>query len=65
MTIENDTLANDVREGQEKLRLSANQTQKLMSDINDFKYKLTQLTTENEQLRRKLQEAGDLGRKVA
>lgn len=36
-----------------------------MSDINDFKYKLSQLTTENEQLRRKVQEAGDLGRKIA
>lgn len=54
-----------MREGQEKLRLSSNQTQKLISDINDFKYKLSQLTTENEQLRRKVQEAGDLGRKIA
>jgi tetrahydromethanopterin S-methyltransferase subunit G len=36
-----------------------------MTDLNDFKYKLTQFTTENEQLRKKLQEAGDLQRRLS
>jgi len=65
LTSEKDSLVGEVREGQEKLRLSSNQTQKLLSEINDFKYKLTQFTTENEQLRKKLQETGDLNRKLA
>lgn len=34
---DNTDLANQVREGQEKLRLSANQVNQLIAEIDDFK----------------------------
>ena len=62
---ENEGLVSEVREGQEKLRLSTSQMSNLASQLNDFKFKITQFTSENEQLRKKLQEAGDVNMKVS
>lgn len=62
---ENEGLVSEVREGQEKLRLSTSQMSNLSTQLNDFKFKIQQFTTENEQLRRKLQETGDLNMKLS
>lgn len=62
---ENEHLVSEVREGQEKLRLSTNNLAKIANELNDLKYKTQQATAENEQLRRKLQEAGDVHMKIS
>ncbi|MBS1889654.1 MAG: hypothetical protein JST59_00045 [Actinobacteria bacterium] len=62
---ENEGLVNDVREGQEKLRLSTSQMSNLANQLNDFKFKVQQFTSENENLRKKLQEAGDANMKIS
>jgi SMC interacting uncharacterized protein involved in chromosome segregation len=38
---------------------------KIGGELNDFKFKIQQFTTENELLRKKLQEAGDVNLKVS
>lgn len=55
---ENTDLAGQVREGQEKLRLSANQIQRLVSDIDTFKRQVEQFDAKNKELERRLQETG-------
>lgn len=55
LTRENEALASEVREGQEKLRLSASQTSRLMSDVNDFKQRYEQLVRENDVLKQERQ----------
>lgn len=55
---ENTDLIGQVREGQEKLRLSANQIQKLVSDIDAFKRQVEQFDGKNKELERRLQETG-------
>jgi chromosome segregation ATPase len=48
---ENKMLSDDVREGQEKLRISSSQTSKLMNEFNEIKARIDQLTRENEVLK--------------
>lgn len=43
-----------MREAQENLRLSANQQQKMMRDINEFKKKIDENNQENEALKMKI-----------
>jgi chromosome segregation ATPase len=51
MSQENKMLSDDVREGQEKLRISTSQTSKLMNEFNEIKARIDQLTRENEVLK--------------
>lgn len=60
---ENEGLVGQVREGQEKLRLSTNQVNNLIREIEEFKNRIIQFSNENQDLKRKLQEAGDINRK--
>ena len=41
---ENKMLSDDLREGQEKLRISASQTSKLMNEFNEIRSRVDQLT---------------------
>jgi chromosome segregation ATPase len=47
LSSENKMLSDDVREGQEKLRISTSQTSKLMNEFNEIKARIDQLTREN------------------
>ena len=47
---DNQGLAGQVREAQEKLRLSATETSRLSNELNDFKNRLLGLTSENKDL---------------
>ena len=51
LSSENKMLSDDVREGQEKLRISTSQTSKLMNEFNEIKARIDQLTRENEVLK--------------
>lgn len=44
---ENKMLSDDVREGQEKLRISTSQTSKLMNEFNEAKSRIDQVIREN------------------
>ncbi|MBS1889653.1 MAG: hypothetical protein JST59_00040, partial [Actinobacteria bacterium] len=48
LSSENKMLSDDLREGQEKLRISASQTSKLMNEFNEVKARIDQLTREND-----------------
>jgi len=48
LSSENKLLSDDVREGQEKLRISTSQTSKLMNEFNEVKTRIDQLTREND-----------------
>ena len=52
---ENQTLHSDVRDREEKLRLSTSQTSKLMGEIGDFKSRFEQLVRENDVLKNERQ----------
>ena len=65
LSSENKMLSDDVREGQEKLRISTSQTSKIMNEFNEVKLRIEQITIENEQYKRRLQDAGELSRRVA
>ena len=58
LTGENTNLADEIRNAQENLRLSANQIGKLNNEL-----KIT--CNQNEELERRLQHLGDVNRKVA
>ena len=47
---DNQGLSGQVRDAQEKLRLSATETSKLSNELNDFKQRLLGLTNENRDL---------------
>ena len=47
---DNQNLSGQVRDAQEKLRLSATETSKLSNELNDFKQRLLGLTNENRDL---------------
>lgn len=51
---ENEGLSGQVREGQEKLRLSTNQVNTLIREIEDFKGRVQQFTNENQELKKRL-----------
>ena len=51
LSSENKMLSDDVRDGQEKLRISTSQTSKLMNEFNEVKNRIDQLTRENEVLK--------------
>jgi chromosome segregation ATPase len=51
---ENKMLSDDLREGQEKLRISTSQTSKLMNEFNEVKLRIDQMAVENEQMKRRL-----------
>ena len=51
LSSENKLLSDDVREGQEKLRISTSQTSKLMNEFNEVRARIDQLTRENEVLK--------------
>lgn len=55
MSGENTDLIGQVREGQEKLRLSANQIHKLVNDIDNFKKQVEVFDGKNKELERRLQ----------
>ncbi len=52
---ENKGLEGEVREAQENLRLSAQQNQKIMKDLNEYKDKISTNNEENEILKKKMQ----------
>jgi chromosome segregation ATPase len=47
LSSENKMLSDDIREGQEKLRISTSQTSKLMNEFNEIRARIDQLTREN------------------
>ena len=51
---ENTSIEDEMRQAQENLRLSANQNQKMMRQINDYKRKIEQNNTENENLKNRI-----------
>lgn len=51
---ENTSMDDEVRNAQENLRLSANQNQKLMRELNEYKQRIEQNNMENEQLNKKI-----------
>ncbi len=51
LSSENKLLSDDLREGQEKLRISTSQTSKLMNEFNEVKTRIDQLTRENDILK--------------
>lgn len=52
---ENTGMEDEVRNAQENLRLSANQNQKLMRELNEYKQRIDQNNLENENLKGKIQ----------
>lgn len=48
-------MEDEVRNAQENLRLSANQNQKLMRELNEYKQRIDQNNQENEMLKQKIQ----------
>lgn len=52
---ENKMLSDDVREGQEKLRISTSQTSKLMNEFGEAKGRIEQLIRENDVLKQERQ----------
>lgn len=52
---ENTGMEDEVRNAQENLRLSANQNQKLMRELNEYKQKIDDNNRENETLKQKMQ----------
>lgn len=52
---ENTGMEDEVRNAQENLRLSANQNQKLMRELNDYKQRIDDNNRENETLKNKIQ----------
>ena len=61
---ENEGLYSEVREGQEKLRLSNNQTSKMVMELESLKSQLTQYTQENEELRKRTMDTNELARRI-
>lgn len=61
---ERDALDNEVKEGQEKLRLSSNLAQRLTSELTELKNKINQLASENTDLKRKAGESDGLSNKI-
>ena len=51
---ENTSMDDEVRNAQENLRRSANQNQKLMRELNEYKQRIEQNNMENEQLNKKI-----------
>lgn len=54
---ENQGLSGQVREGQEKLRMSQSHITSLVNEIEGFKNRVTTFAQENEQLKRRTQSA--------
>lgn len=52
---ENTGMEDEVRNAQENLRLSANQNQKLMRELNEYKQRIDENNRENENLKGKIQ----------
>jgi len=52
---ENTEMDGEVRNAQENLRLSANQNQKIMMELNDYKQRIDQNNQENTTLKTKIQ----------
>lgn len=61
---ENQGLTGQVREGQEKLRLSNNTVVNLNREIEEFKGRVRQFSEESNELKRRLQEAGEVNRRL-
>ena len=51
---ENTSIEDEMRQAQENLRLSANQQQKMMREINDYKRRIEENNQENDSLRQKI-----------
>jgi uncharacterized coiled-coil DUF342 family protein len=56
LTEENQGLVNEVREGQDKLRLSTNEISKIVQELNEYKSRYNGLGQENEHLKRGINE---------
>ncbi len=52
---ENNEMEGEVRNAQDNLRLSANQNNKIMQELNDYKLKIEQNNQENNNLKIKIQ----------
>jgi chromosome segregation ATPase len=52
---ENKGLSGEVREAQENLRLSAQQNQKIIKEMNEYKERMTTNDQESEALKKKIQ----------
>ena len=51
---ENTSMDDEVRNAQENLRLSANQNQKLMRELNEYKQRIEQNNMKNKQLNKNI-----------
>lgn len=56
LTDENQGLVNEVREGQDKLRLSTNEITRIVGELNEYKSRYNGLGQENEHLKRGINE---------
>lgn len=54
----------EVREGQEKLRLSSNQISKLTSEVDNIRGELNRYTNENTDLKRRTTETGEIQKRL-
>ena len=55
LTGENRDLHDELRDGQEKLRISANQTSKLVQELNDYKERMGENDRNSDELKKKIQ----------
>lgn len=55
LTGENRDLHNELRDGQEKLRISSSQTSKIVQELNEYKERLNDNNKDSEELKRRIQ----------
>lgn len=64
LTNENEGLYGEVREGQEKLRLSNSQTSKMVMELENLRNQMMHYSQENEELKRRNMDSGELAKKL-